>query len=158
MALGWTSHRIATEAGLQHRNHVWRIIHGQKGKPTSWIQRDTDKWVREVYERLCMTLPTDRYAKRTRAHAARKGWAPPLAWDDIDDPAERPAGRYNERRHHDDIDPAVVDRLLAGKPTRSTRAERDEAMRRWKAMGRPERALCEALGWKDGRYGKGEVA
>lgn len=88
MRLGWSSHRIATEAGLPHRNHVWRILHGQKGKPTTWIQRSTDEWVREVYDRLSMTVPEGRYVARTRAYAERMGWPPPLAWDDIDNDQE----------------------------------------------------------------------
>lgn len=44
-----------------------------------------------LYERLCMVRPEGAYANRTRKIAARKGWAPPLAWNDIDDPDERPA-------------------------------------------------------------------
>lgn len=92
LALGWSSHSIAVAAGVAHRNHVWRIVHGQKGKPTKWIQRETFEWVCRVYDELSMKLPDGRYAPRTRAYAERNGWAPPLAWDDIDDPDETPAG------------------------------------------------------------------
>jgi hypothetical protein len=98
MRLGWSSHAIAAAAGLRHRNHVWRIINGQKGKPTVWIQRDTDQWVREVYERLSMTVPQGGYSNRTRAHAERKGWPPPLCWDDPDTDPEPRGIRDRERR------------------------------------------------------------
>lgn len=37
--------------------------------------------VSEMYERLCMTVGP---AQKARNAARRKGWAPPLAWDDID--------------------------------------------------------------------------
>lgn len=97
MVLGWSSQRIAVEAGMSHRNHVWRILHGQNGKPTKWIQRQTDAWVRDVYERLSMQIPEGHYVNRTRMYAARQGWAPPLAWDDIDND-ERPHGTRESRR------------------------------------------------------------
>lgn len=99
MALGWSSHSIAVAAGVPHRNHVWRIIHGQKGKPTRWIQRSTHEWVCRVYDDLSMKLPDGRYVARTRAYASRNSWPPPLCWDDIDDPNEQPRGiRTNDRR------------------------------------------------------------
>lgn len=157
MRLGWSSHRIAAEAGLPHRNHVWRIIHGQKGRPTVWIQRSTHAWVCEVYERLSMTVPEGHYVTRTRDFAEQQGWAPPLAWDDIDDPAERPAGHRTQPRRKTDVDEVVVQRLLDGQRVDCTTAERNEAMRRWKKAGKPERDLCQRLGWHDGRYGR-EVA
>lgn len=40
-----------------------------------------------AYERLCMTPGPSKRAKDT---ALAKGWAPPLAWEDIDDPDETP--------------------------------------------------------------------
>jgi hypothetical protein len=92
MALGWSSNAIAIHAGLRHRNHVWRVVNGQKGKPTTWIQRETADWVTRVYDELSMRVPTGRYVVRTKAHAEERGWAPPLAWDNIDDPAEKPSG------------------------------------------------------------------
>lgn len=43
--------------------------------------------VARVYDKLSMTPGPSGW---TRAHAERNRWAPPLAWDDIDDPYERP--------------------------------------------------------------------
>ena len=79
------------------------------------------------------------------------GYAPPLAWDDIDDPTEMPRGLVNSR-DDDGIDPVVVDRLLAGERVRSTNAEKVEAMRRWTREGGSEKALCDMHGWRAGRY------
>jgi hypothetical protein len=62
------------------------------------------------------------------------------------------------RRPSDAVDPVVVERLLAGEQVESTRAEKDAAMRRWKAMGRSEASLCKLHGWHEGRYGRGEDA
>ena len=157
MALGWSSHRIATIAGLPHRNHVWRILNGQQGKPTVWIQRSTHAWVCRVYDELSMTVPTGRYVARTKAYAERMGYLPPLAWDDIDDPHERPR-KGSDHRHNGDVDEVVVSRVLAGENLPTTRAEKDEIVRRWKARGGSERALCERMGWKSARYGKEDAA
>jgi hypothetical protein len=154
MRLGWSSHRIAAAAGLSHRNHVWRIVNGQKGKPTVWIQRDTAEWVSRVYDELSMQIPTGRYVNRTRAYAERMGWPVPLAWDDIDNDPE-PADMTPRRPT--DVDPVVVDLLLAGRHVPSTKAERDEAMDRWLRMGNSERSLCNMHGWRKGRYGRRAV-
>ena len=79
-------------------------------------------------------------ASRTKAHALRQGFAPPLAWTNIDDPDEQP----NLGGVDDQIDPVVVDRLLHLERVVSTRAEKVEAMRQWLAMGRSQRSLCAA--------------
>jgi hypothetical protein len=51
--------------------------------------------VAAVYEELCMrTPPSGRTASQVRVKAAMKGWLPPLAWDDIDDPAEQPCADH----------------------------------------------------------------
>lgn len=115
------------------------------------VSTQTARVVAEVYERLCMKQPTGMFVKRSRLMAARKGWAPPLAWDDIDDPDEMPRGLITSR-DDDGIDPVVVDRLLAGDRVRSTNAEKCEAMRRWTREGGSEKSLCDMHGWRAGRY------
>lgn len=155
MRLGWSSHAIAVEAGLAHRNHVWRIINGQKGKPTVWIQQATDQWVRDVYDRLSMTLPTTHFANRTRAHAEKMGWPPPLAWDDIDDPNERPqrdiAGIGNPE---DRLDHAVVFRVVSEvtRPRKLTRAESAEVVRALLAKGMTANAIEDIWGIRPDRH------
>jgi len=55
--------------------------------------------VEALYERLAYKTPhpttTRSKAAVTRAKRVgeKRGWAPPLAWDNIDDPQERPKGR-----------------------------------------------------------------
>jgi hypothetical protein len=157
MRLGWSSHRIAAEAGLSHRNHVWRIVNGQNGKPTKWLQRSTHEWVCRVYDKLSMRVPEGAYAERTRRHAERQGWAPPLAWDEgsIDDPAATPCGDLSAG----DVDPVVVDRILYGDfNTPATAAERAEVCARWAADGRSLYELRKVTGWKVERYFKKEDA
>lgn len=83
-AIGWSIHAVAAEIGTTpgsiHRAAFYGI----------WITSKRFREMSDVYERLAMHPPTDRLANRRRSIAARKGYAPPLAWDDIDDPDERP--------------------------------------------------------------------
>lgn len=91
MRMGWTSVDIAKTGGWHHRNAILRILKGQRGRPTTWLQRHTDTKVREIYEQMSMTPPESTMVRRRiAAMAERNGWPPPLAWDDIDDPSECP--------------------------------------------------------------------
>lgn len=62
----------------------------------AFIRRPTAKAVLDTYRQMSMTLPAldgpreRAVATRARAMAARNGWAPPLAWNNIDDPQEDP--------------------------------------------------------------------
>lgn len=127
MSLGWTSTDIASECGLSNRNGVLRILHGQKGKPCRWVERKTYRRFAEAYERLCMTIPDHTPIRaRTRAIAARKGYLPPLVWDDIDtDPEPRNVETSSG------IDEVKVQRVLDGRPMRCTPAEQAEVVSRW---------------------------
>lgn len=79
MAIGWT-HDAITEhlrPGLRSHNIVGSKAHGPYLRAHTW--RDMDR----VYRLLCVTPGP---SEKSRKIAAREGWAPPLAWDDIDDP------------------------------------------------------------------------
>lgn len=95
-------------------------------------------------------------SRNARLHAIKRGWVGLLAYDDIDDPRERPTGGYLHRRR-DEVDGVTVQRLLAGETVPSSRAEKDEAMRRWVARGGSRRSFARLHGWQEGRYGR-EVA
>lgn len=122
--------------------------------------RTTADRIATVYQQLCMTTPTGPYANRNRKLAERKGWAPPLAWDNIDDPNERPTGMREERhRKLHEIDPVVVERFLSGDwSIRTTKAEKHEIARRWVESGRSLKSLGEATGWKPERYAPKDTA
>jgi hypothetical protein len=146
-ALGYGRHRIAVELGYNNG-----------GALTYLMQADTllvvtATRIREVYDRLSMTIPQGVGPTRARTWARRHGHAPPLAWDDIDNPDEQPKGMSSRPgRNPDDVDPVIVERLLLGERVPSTRAEKEEAMRRWLADGKSAASLCRAHGWQDGRY------
>jgi DNA-directed RNA polymerase specialized sigma24 family protein len=70
------------------------------GKSADWVSSVLRRFmvheqsrldVRELFEVLSMTpAPATREAKFARTWARNRGYAPPLAWDDIDDPDEEP--------------------------------------------------------------------
>ena len=142
-AVGWSRERIAREAGWATSGSLRYVTRSDT------MTRATHDRIAEVYERLCMQTPPDpQGAARARTWATRLGLAPPLAWDDIDDPDATP----NLGGIDDDIDPVVVDRLYAGQRVTSTRAEKVEALRRWMDSGRSQRSFCQMHGWAENRY------
>lgn len=91
MVLGYPVTLQADMAGLAKG-----ILHrALAGEPVARSSRDR---IRDLYERLCMTRwePEDPWGRGkstlARKTAQARTWAPPLAWDDIDDPNEVPQG------------------------------------------------------------------
>lgn len=138
MTLGWNHDAM--------RPHAGNTTHLARG---TYKQMLASRWraVDAMYQELSMRPgPSTHTAGRAKA----AGWSPPLGWDQIDDPTETP----NVGGTDTDLDPVVIMRLLSGRPVPSTRAEKVEALRRWRADGKTERELCALLGWKAGRYGR----
>lgn len=152
--LGWSANALAQQSTLSRQ-----IIQSIGTYPT--IYTTTHDEIVRLYEALSMTHPPEETpgqrhsVTKVRRLAARRGWAPPLAWEDIDDPAEQPAKVVRRDWHkvaRDDVDEVVVERLLALRQVDSTRAEKEEAMRRWTDAGKSIKALCDAHGWHQSRY------
>lgn len=90
-ALGWSVGALSERLDYA-RGNVRLLVNGRR----DWITSDVDQRIRRLWDELCMTLPPaetkwDRAGiTRARRTAEAKGWAPPLAWNDIDDPNEQP--------------------------------------------------------------------
>jgi hypothetical protein len=153
MYLGYTMEEISHALGHQRS---WCSFALRTSRQV--VHLTTHNELDALYQRWCMVLPPDKPIRtRIRNLARSRGYAPPLAWDNIDDPREQPkTGTTRVRRTA--VDEAVVLRLLAGETLPATTAERNEAMTRWRASGKTERELCLIHGWKDNRYGKDAVA
>jgi plasmid maintenance system antidote protein VapI len=90
--LGWSEKVIAQIVDIAPP-HLARVVRGEHEVTAATARR-----VRAAYARLWdqaapETTTGERIsAAKARAHAARHGWAPPLAWDDdeIDNPAAQP--------------------------------------------------------------------
>lgn len=98
-----------------------------------------------AYEALSMSVPSDPYANRRRIIAARKGYLPPLAWDDIDSDPEPSADTDDAEEVEEVLDEVAIGRRLAGDKTAPlTKAERAEVVRVWAESGR-SRNSCELV-------------
>lgn len=82
MALGHTAQTVGAAAGMS-------AFQVQQTTRRRWVSPRTATRIAAAYDRLCGTRGTSQV---TRRRAVWLGWAPPLAWEDIDDPAERPKG------------------------------------------------------------------
>lgn len=109
--------------------------------------RTTALKIAAVYDELCMSTPTGTYALRNRRLAARKGWSPPLAWDDIDDPDERPKGNVRPSGAMG-IDEVAVQRVMDGRAPERVLSyhEREEVVRRLHAQGLPDPQIGKQIG------------
>lgn len=133
-AIGWPQAEVAQRLGIARGNLAAKM------RLNASVLRGTHEAMVAIYDDLSMQIPPDTYvARRARAYAVKHKWAPPLAWDDIDDPAERP--KYGRRRngstsaHRTQVDDVVVDRVMAGEQLPMTPAERGEVVRRLRARG-----------------------
>lgn len=84
-AMGWPMRVVVERAGI----NADTASDVRLGK-TARVSERVYESVRVVFEELCMRDGGD---VRSRRDAGRRGWLPPLAWDNIDDPGERPKGR-----------------------------------------------------------------
>ena len=91
VAMGWSQSRLAQRLGMDPTN-FGRIIHGDRFE----ILVSTAKRVEALFDELWDQAPpaeTHRQkisVSRSKAYAKSHGWAPPAAWDDMDDPLEKP--------------------------------------------------------------------
>lgn len=141
VALGWSMAAISRHAGYD-RSHVGLML-SRRGN----IRTETARRIAATYERLSMTLPPQETrvekvdAARARRIAKERGWLPPMAWVDIDDPNERP----DLQARDNSVDEVVVLRVLGGDFSLTVnRAERYEIVRRWQGS---DAELERHTGW-----------
>lgn len=115
-AIGHGALSISQATGISAYN-IRAISQGERGAITA----ATYKTVRAAYRQL---VCSPGISIRARNKAARLGWAPPTAWDDIDNPHARPelVGKSQAKvgaRRKVTVDPAHVAQLTAdGKTSR----------------------------------------
>lgn len=145
-AIGWTMRDICTRAGIQHRygaDLIWSKY------PT--MHADRAAAITKVYDELHMT-PGPSSESRTRAR--NRGWSPPLAYDDIDNPHESPRQHVRRVRTNKatDVDETAILRRMAGERVPLNNAEARELVRRWQATGRSLKQCDITCGIKSDRY------
>ena len=125
---------LAAHLGVSNRRVADLGLH-----PEAAIHRDTAARVDAIYERLSGTPGGSKYAL---AVAARHGFVPPLAWDNIDDPAEQPNVGSDDTSA---IDAVRLDRALAGSRINLTSAEKHHAVHRGTGQGMPLYVIADRL-------------
>lgn len=147
MALGWRHEDMSGLLGGRSSHHLSAHRH-------KTINAHDWRLVDAAYETLAGTPGP---ASRSRQRAAQKGYVPPLAWSDIDDPNETPT---TQPKADVGIDEVRVREVLDGAwRLATTPAEKAEVVRRWTAQGRSLAELERHTGWNANRYRPGkEVA
>lgn len=96
-ALGWSTMQIARLTGL-YPDTVRRITND----PTAPIHPTTARRIVTAYGRAAHHVPPDsrtHQVQQLRRDAYGRGWAPPYAWDRIDDPQEAAKGVRDPDEH-----------------------------------------------------------
>lgn len=132
---------IAARLGVTNQ----AVDHARARRNGHLVRVDVAQRVREAYDEL-WNYPTP--SRKTRTCALRRGWLPPMAWDDgtIDDPDAEP---YRERYVHAaerGIDEVAVAEAVAGRPVRLTPAERAEVVLLLTARGYSAAEIADRLG------------
>ncbi len=150
VALGHTFTRIAQALEISQQG-----AHYLTTRERDYVRATTAAKVDALYEAWSMALPpsgttADRKgATYARTVATKRGWLPPLAWDDIDtDPA--PADHTRDHDHLDDV--AIQRRMDGDRTVRLTKPEATELVRRWTHSGRPLNECERITGLNARRY------
>lgn len=153
-----TRYRIQSLMAAGHRLKDMPVSTTGRWRERPLITVDQARTIRDYFAAHEFELGPDAH---TAARARNAGALPPLAWDDPgtlawpDGKRPRITMRRDRGRPHTELDEIIVERLIAGDRIEgATAAEKNEAMRRWLAMGRSEKSLCDLHGWRDGRYGR----
>ena len=83
-AIGYTGKQLSDEMGVS-QDRIYKLRTQKRGLYPATIQQVSD-----LFDSLWDKPYVGPGSKRTRIWAEREGFAVPAAWDDIDDPAEKP--------------------------------------------------------------------
>lgn len=136
-AVGWTVSAIGRQRGLSAQ-WLGKLLGADLVSP------DEVHIVREAYEALWLApAPASRRASYAKGRARDRGWVSALAWDDIDDPNERPNLGLRYPKRGDEVDDVAVAEAMAGRKQFGdlTKAERQLVVRK----------LVELRRWTDQR-------
>lgn len=95
-AIGWTRPQLMELTGYSKSflYSLTRVSPGSDHHKAVRVSRETDRLIKDLYRTLSVQPQHETPdAKKVRKWARKHGWAPPMSWDDIDDPLERPKGQ-----------------------------------------------------------------
>lgn len=140
MTLGWSQSEIARRLGMS-QNQLWEIA-----ERLEVITEGVAERVAELYEELwnVRPVPTTRGERVSVSHALgrakRLGYAPPMAWDDID------LDEGPQTGIEVDVDDARVALAVDGVRVELTTREREEVVRELNARGLLDTAIAQQIG------------
>lgn len=142
-ALGWTLTALGDRLGLAERR-VAAILQER------FVTARTARSIVALYDELWATRPTGTTPnqlatiRRATRRAARLGWVPPMAWDDIDtDPT--PPVRDDTAAPSDEPDEVAIAAAVDGHRPHLTTAERHAALKVLHARGHWDKTLADLL-------------
>lgn len=139
VALGWTFGDIASWLDC-HQSMLSNLIH----PATHVVSGRQHRQIDQMYRQRMMTVPAVKHVKAL-ARAAREGWAPPLAWDDIDRDVRPPAVRA-PKRSEALFDETAVELALDGQKVRLRRADKIEVVTRAHARRWSDQTIARVTG------------
>jgi transcriptional regulator len=141
--IGWTAARLAERLGTTPEN----VCQMRQPRPHATTRPARAAQIAALYEQLWDKPQTDEHARRCTTLALRVGYQSPLAWDNIDDPDEKPKGtrRPARRPDHEPADPIAVARAINGEPVPLNKAEAAEAIARLNQAGRSADEIATLL-------------
>jgi lambda repressor-like predicted transcriptional regulator len=135
-AIGWSFTEQGRQVGM-HTQQVWELAWSK----SHLVTVATADRVHDLFERLSATPGP---SKRARNAAAKHGWLPPLAWDDIDDPQAEPWRA--DIAEAEEVDDVAVARALQGRRVVLNRAEQAAALRIGLDRGESVTSVAALLG------------
>lgn len=122
---GHSLRAVAIHLGVPHGN-----VYSIRAPRYDTILAGQAQQIAELYDRLITVPPQGTSVKRTQTYAQKHKWAPAAAWDNIDDPDEKPKHKLKDDPNM--IDELELERLLAGllppEPTRKRARLNDAAV------------------------------
>lgn len=138
---GYSESELAARLGMQIGNFS-QLILGHRPK----VRAARHEAVRALFNELWSVPKTVASADVSRRLAKKHRWVGPLAWDDIDDPSERPNLRGDREKVGDqDLDEIAIELAMGGERVKLTAAERREAIARLHAARFSDRIVAERL-------------
>jgi hypothetical protein len=90
--IGYSNRAIAAGTGLAHPNVIGNLANETNPGTRTKVFVETAEAVADFYWRHHNKPRTDADGRRMATWAARRGWASPMAYEDITDLSERPKG------------------------------------------------------------------
>lgn len=149
-AMGWSMKVVSEIAGVSDES-LFKI---RAKENLRFVREEIRPGILAAYEQLSMKVPPrSRSVWTTQSKALKRGYYPPLAWDDIDDPQAKPTGLTRDQSLKRAVDEVAIQRRMLGERVHTHGEENREVVRRLLAEGRSTFWIAQHTGLQPSRYG-----